>query len=290
MTVYNRAVLMVVAGGFFLSTLGIGTRLMDNAEGLQIVFYRAVGQAVFMALFLLYRQAGSFAAAFKIGSKQTLLASVFMSLASLTLVFSLVRTTVANTMFIVSLAPLITALLAWMILGEKVRAKTWVAIAVAVFGVIIMVNGSVSAEGVGGILLALSMAVFYSLFVVTVRAGRDSDMLPVNFWSAVLLILSIPLFSTDLDISQQDLIICLLLGVAQTGLGVVLIISGSKIVPAAQVTLLAMLEVVLSPVWVWLGVGEVPSSTSLLGGGIIFAAILYQAVSSSSKTQKDTIS
>jgi len=283
MTAYNRSVVMIIAGGFCLSTLGITTRLMESADGLQIVFYRAIGLAIFSTALILFSNRGNIIQPFQSTGWPGLIAGVFFSLASLTIVLAMVNTTVANAMFIVSLTPLLAGLFAWAFLGEKVKPKTWVAILVAVFGVLIIVNAAISTQGLLGIGYAFLMAICYALFTVTLRSGKDLDMLPAMCWSAYMTIIVLCLNLDNLTIPTSDLMLCLALGLFQTGLGGYLLIVGSKHVPAAQLTLLAMLEVVFNPIWVWLGVGETPSSATLIGGGVIMLAIAYEAISSGIK-------
>lgn len=279
MTIHNRAVLMIVMAGVFLSVLGIGTRLMESANGLQIVFYRALGLAVFSTLTVMYLNKGRFLKALVDAGWMGFVAGVFLALASITVVLALVNTTAANAMFIVSLTPLISGILAWLILGERVSLKTWGAIGVALIGVFIIINGALSSDGLRGIAYAFLMAFCYGLFNVTLRSGKNQDMLPAICWSSYILVVALGLAVDDLTIPRSDLLICLSLGVFQLGLGGFLLIAGSKHVPAAQLALLAMLEVVLNPIWVWLGVGEVPATATLIGGLVILAAISYEAVS-----------
>ena len=278
MTIHNRAVLLIVTAGVFLSLLGIGTRLMESANGLQIAFYRALGLAVFSTLTVLYLNKGSFLKALVAAGWTGFVAGLFLAVASITIVLALVNTTAANAMFIISLTPLITGILAWLIIGETVRLRTWGAISVALIGVLIIINGALSSDGLLGIAYAFSMAFFYGLFNVTLRRGKNQDMMPAICWSSYVLVVALGLAVDDLAIPSSDLIICLLLGVFQIGLGGFLLIAGSKHVPAAQLALLAMLEAVLNPIWVWLGVGEVPATTTLIGGLVILTAISYEAI------------
>ncbi|MFT5135680.1 MAG: DME family drug/metabolite transporter [Arenicella sp.] len=279
MTMHNRAVLMIVTAGVFLSILGIGTRLMESANGLQIAFYRALGLAVFSTLTVMYLNKGRFLDALVAAGWTGFIAGVFLALASITVVLALVNTTAANAMFIISLTPLISGVLAWIIIGEKVRLKTWGTIGVALIGVFIIINGALSSDGLRGIAYAFLMAFCYGLFNVTLRRGKNQDMLPAICWSSYVLVVVLGLTVEDLAIPRSDLIICLSLGVFQVGLGGFLLIAGSKHVPAAQLALLAMLEVVLNPIWVWLGAGEVPATATLIGGLVILSAISYEAVS-----------
>ncbi|MFT6712493.1 MAG: drug/metabolite transporter (DMT)-like permease, partial [Arenicella sp.] len=106
MTMHNRAVLMIVTAGVFLSILGLGTRLMESANGLQIAFYRALGLLVFSTLTVMYLNKGRFLNSLVASGWTGFVAGVFLALASITVVLALVNTTAANAMFIISLTPL----------------------------------------------------------------------------------------------------------------------------------------------------------------------------------------
>ena len=280
----SRHVLMIVAGGMFLSTLGVGTRLMETANSFQIVFYRGLALAVFSTLLVIWLHRKGTVAAFRSSGKTGFVGGMLFAAASLFIVLAVNNTSVANAMFIISLAPLFAGLFAWGILGESIQGKTWVAIMVALLGVFILVNGALSTEGLIGIGYALLMAVFYALFTVSLRSGKDQNMIPSICWSSYALVLVLGLALKDLAIPLNDLLICIALGVFQVGLGSLLIILGSREVPAAQLTVLAMLEVVLSPLWVWIGVGEIPAWSTLTGGMVILMAIAWEALRSPEQT------
>ena len=110
-------------------------------------------------------------------------------------------------------------------------------------------------------------------------------MLPCIALQAVVLIVCLAVVLESLSIPRTDLIVCLCLGIFQLALGTTLLTLGAKHVPAAQVTLLAMLEIVLNPIWVWLGVGETPSSAALLGGLIILLAVIYQTLAAQTENK-----
>ncbi len=280
MSLYQRAVLMIILAGAFLSTAGLGIRLLHDANGMEIVFYRALGMVFFMLGVLRVRGGSGALKGLARVDRNDMLAAVFYAVASFTVVFAILHTTVANVMFIISLAPFIAALLGRVVLGERVGLRTWIAIAVATVGVLIMVEGGISGDGYLGIALAFAMAVAYASFTVTLRHGKSGDMIPAVCWAGAIVAV-VALLSRQVGVpSAHDLLICVGLGVFQTGVGALLMVLGSRHVPAAQIAFLAMLEVVLSPVWVWLVVGETPAAASLLGGGVILAAIAYQALGS----------
>ncbi len=282
---YKRGVIQAIVAGFFLSSAGIGMRLIESADALQVNFYRAFGLALFALVVLTLRS--------KAKPWQPILATGWIglaagapfALASLCVIFAFANTTVANVMFIVSLAPFFTALLGWLFLREAVSLRTWIAISIAVTGVLIMVNGGLSAQGWIGVAWAFGMAISYGLFTVLARVGKNKDMFPAVFWSGLFLTIAAAIGVDSFDIPTNDKLISLGLGVFQVGLGGFLIVAASKHVPAAQIVFLAMLEVVLSPIWVWLGVGEVPTSSSLLGGAVILFAIGFLALSGKSEAK-----
>ncbi len=281
---YKKAVLMVILSGVFLSTLGIGTRLLESTSGLQLVFYRSMGLLAIIMPVIIARQSTNLVSSFFAMGKIGVMAAICLVGTSIFVVLAITNTSVANAMFIISLAPLLAGGFAWLIIGEKMSSTTIKAIALALIGVLIIIQGALSTDGLSGIIYAFCMLTCYGLFSVTLRIGKDLDMLPCVALHAIILIVVLALYLPSLTISTSDLLICLVLGIFQIGLGLILLTLGSIQVPAAQLTLLAMLEVVLSPIWVWLGVGEAPTESALLGGAIIICAIIYQALTPSTNT------
>lgn len=251
---------------------------MESASGLQVVFYRSIGTALSVLVYLAITKGRSLPLSFLQVGKVGLLATACLVGASIFIVLAVVNTTVANAMFIISLAPIVAGLFAWLLIGERVSRTTMIASGIALCGVLLIINGALSTDGIKGIIYAFLMLFCYGLFSVTLRMGKDIDMLPCVCIHAFLLIIGLAFVLDDLIIPSNDVIICLLLGVFQLGLGTTLLTLGSRHVPAAQMTLLAMLEIVLNPIWVWLGVGETPAQSALIGGIVIFTAIALQAL------------
>ena len=278
MTQHNKAVLMIILAGVCLSTLGIGTRLLESTSGLQVVFFRSIGTAIAMWLYLFIIHGKNTLVHCRSIGKTGIYATLCLSGASIFIVLAVTHTTVANAMFTIALAPLAAGLFAWLFIGERVSTTTLIASVIAVAGVGVIVQGAISTNGLLGIVFAILMLVCYSLYTVCLRAGKKIDMLPCIALQALLLIVGLGFVLESLNIPIKDLLICLCLGVFQLALGTTLLTLGARHVSAAQVTLLAMLEVVLNPIWVWLGIGETPSSTTLIGGFIIVTAVSYQAL------------
>jgi len=269
---------MVIAAGVFLSTLGIGTRLLDSTSSLQLVFFRSLGLLPTVLIVIWLRKGErSLISALKVNSIG-LLSSLCLVGTSVFVVLALTNTSVANAMFVISLAPLVAGIFARLLLKEKLSQVTLISIGVSIIGVLVIINGAISTEGISGILFAFGMLCCYGLFSVTLRMGKEFDMLPCIALHGFILIFALGFYLPSLSIPPKDLLICLILGAVQLGMGLTLITLASPNVPAAQLILLAMLEAVLSPIWVWIGVGEQPSSNALIGGAIIILAISFQAL------------
>ena len=285
----RKAILLAISAGVFLSLLGIGTRLLEDTSAFKLVFYRSIGLVLFLAPMIFYQNRSNLASVLHSFGRNDVLASLCLVGTSIFVVLALMNTSVANAMFVISLSPLVAGVFAWIILGEKLRSSTVIAITISIIGVFIIVNDSLSTDGIIGIVYAFGMLFCYGVFSVALRLGHNKDMLPCIAFHGLILIIVLPLFIEDLIISYNDLLLCLCLGVVQLGMGMLLFTYASKSIPAAQLVLLAMLEVVLSPVWVWLIVGEKPSDASLAGGCIIISAICVQAFSSMRKDRAERV-
>lgn len=190
-------------------------------------------------------------------------------------IHALQNTTVANTLFVLSAAPLATAVLARIFLDERVSRATWIAMFVALLGIVVMVGGGVVSGTGFGNLMALGSMFCFSAFVVVLRRGRAVNMLPVVVLSWVVsLIAGIGMAGGDLSVPLSDALFVLLWGGVVSSVMYCLFTYGSRHVTGAEVTLLVQLEFVLGPLWVWLFVDEEPSRFTLLGGLTVLAAVV----------------
>ncbi len=275
---YRRGVLMVLCAGICLSTGGLLVRHIETVDGWQIVFYRAIFFVVTLLIFLAVRYRGRVVQPFKRIGVNGLLVAMFLGLGSVCYLFAILLTTVANAVFIISAAPFFTAAAAWLLLGERVRAVTWLFMAAALAGIGLMfVDGFVTGRWLGNVLALGVVASFVGMLVV-IRQSKAIDMVPATCLGGVVAgIISVFMVDT-FWISRQDLILCILLGSGQFGAGFILITMGTRLIPAAEVALLSLTETVLAPIWVWLFVYEVPSVFTLIGGAIVLTAVVGQAV------------
>jgi drug/metabolite transporter (DMT)-like permease len=201
-----------------------------------------------------------------------------MAAASTCFILSLSRTSVANTLILMSVGPWAAGLLGWLLLGERVRPRTWLTMGLAVAGVVVMVSGSRAPGRLVGDALAIAMACVFALATVLVRRHPHIQMTPAAGLSAVVAALVALTMATPLAVSPRDLALLALFGMAQFGVGFLLFMAGARLLPAAETSLIGMLEMVLGPLWVWLALGESVGVRSLVGGGVIVAALAAHTV------------
>lgn len=275
---YRRGILQLVASGFFLSTAGIALRLVEQADGWQILFYRSLALSITILLILVFQKRSRFFDEFRgLGWNDCLLA-VFLGTGFVAYVFALLYNTVANALFIFSCAPFVAGFLGWILLGERVATRTWFAIGVAMAGLAVMVGSELAVSHYLGTLLALWIPIAYAASIIAVRSSKRDNMLVALCLAGLVAGGLSAFFVTDYALTPRDLIISLYLGVFQVGVGFTLVVLGSRYVPAAQVGLLALVEPVLAPIWAWMGVGEVPGLATIVGGTIIFLAIATDGI------------
>lgn len=274
---------LVLIAGTGMSLGGLFIRSVDAADEWQILFWRSLGLAVALAVFITLRNRGRSAAAFRNAGAMAVVAGLCLSVGFAFFVFSIVHTTVANTLFMLSAGPFITAVLGRVILGEAVRRATWIAMAGAVVGVALMIGDGLIGGDLFGNLMGLGAATAFAGFAVALRQGREADMMPATclagLFGALLAASAILWTGTGLAVSPNDLVICLVYGALAIGVSLIVFTMGSRSVPAAELALLSQMEVVLGPLWVWLVFAEVPGAATLAGGMILLLSIAGQALS-----------
>lgn len=274
---------MVLFAGVCWSSMGLGIRFIEAANVWQILFYRSLALAPFLFLIIAARSGGKpFAVIRRIGLAGLVggLALVFAFTGG---IFAIQATTVANAMFLFAAAPFLAALLGSLVLRERVRGATWWAMICALAGIAIMVWQGISLGRISGNIAALISALGFAVFTITLRWRKLEDMMPTVFLAAVLAVIIsasvCQLAGYSLLLPARDILVAASLGVFQVGAGMVIYTIGSRAVPAAELALLSMTEVVLGPVWVWLILGETAGLYTLLGGGVLLAAIAGNALS-----------
>ena len=275
---YRRGILQLVASGFFLSTSGIALRIIEQADGWQILFYRSLALSITILLIMFFQKGSKVFDEFHGLKWNDFFLAVFLGTGFIAYVFALLYNTVANALFIFSCAPFVAGFLGWILLGERVATRTWFAIGGAMAGLTVMVCSELAVSRYLGTLIALWIPIAYAASIIVIRSSKRENMLAA-LWLAGLVSGGLSaIFVTDYALTLQDLILSLYLGIFQVGVGFTLVVLGTRYVPAAQVGLLAMVEPVLAPIWFWMGVGEVPGLATIVGGAIIFLAITIDGI------------
>ena len=280
---YFTGVVLVLMAGVFWSTMGLGIRYIEEANVWQILFYRSWALSAFLFLIITFRsQFQPFKTVRRAGISGAI-GGIGLVVAFAGGIYAIQTTTVANAMFLFAAAPFLAAILGWLILRESVRSATWIAMIFAILGIVIMVVNGISGGRLVGNVAAILSASGFAVFTIALRWGKQEEMLPAVFlggvFSIIITALIIVLGDMTFDVPLQDILIALFLGVFQVGLGLAIYTLGSKVVPAAELTLLSMTEVLLGPVWVWIFIGETASFYTLLGGVVLMMAIAGNALS-----------
>lgn len=203
-----------------------------------------------------------------------LLVVVLLAISSGSFLIALNHASVASVLFMQALAPILAAALGTL-LGDPVGRRTWIAMGVAVAGVAVMVGGP-GAPSALGLVLSFVMTLSFAGALVATRHHREVSMAPATCLSQLLLVVCAAPFASPSTAGGQDVLWLVLLGVTQIGLGFVFLTIGARLIPAGEVALITLLEIVLGPLWVWVVLSERPSTATLIGGAIVLGAVLVE--------------
>ena len=282
----NMALALILRGmnqhrlGLFLTAMaalawsssGIFTRAV-SADLMTLLFVRGLFSGTAVLFFFIIMERGNAWPALKKLRWPSLAVAVLSAGGMITGIGSLRYGSVADAMVIYATVPFITAGLAFLTIGERTSRSTIISSGLALVGVLIMLMG----EGFGGSMLGKGLALLMTCcmagFSVILRQNRDVPMLPAMAGSAFLCSAFCFWFASPLSVLPHDLVLIAGFGILQNAAGLIFYTLGSRKVPAAEATLLAALEVPLTPLWVFLLMGEVPGFYTLIGGLVVMAAL-----------------
>ena len=236
-------------------------------------FWRCLFAAVSLTLVLSIARRRTIWALWREGGYPVAATAVCMAIASTCFIFSLAYTSVANTLILMSMGPFVAGLLGWLLMGERVPPRTWLAMGVALSGAVVMVSSSYGHGALVGDLLAIVMAASFAVATVLVRRHPHIQMTPAAALATTLTCLIAAPMAQPLTTGPRDLLLLAFFGIGQFGAGFLLFMAGARLLPAAETSLIGMLETVLGPIWVWLVLSERPATTSLVGGALILGAL-----------------
>jgi len=294
--------LLVIFAGCLWSTQGLLIRLMDGADPWQVLLVRGLGMVLGTVPVLVILSGGKPWSLVRQAGWRGLAAGLAIGASGIFFVVALNFTTIANAVFMVGAGPFFAAFLGRWILAEKVRRETWIAMAASLFGVFLMVfDGLESGRMIGSILMLFSTLAFagYSIILKS-AAGRDMNPATLHKGLVEAAVAAFVLLGAGLwtesgagaDVSPAMSVRDVLLGLAiglLLALGMLLFTLGARRLSPAEMTLGSLTELVLSPIWVWLFVHEVPDRLTLAGGAIIISAIIYQAVTGARRARPPAV-
>jgi drug/metabolite transporter (DMT)-like permease len=280
---YGTGVILVATAGVLWSLQGLVFRQIDSAEPWAVLFWRSLGMIPVLLLFLVWRAGGSLRPALAQLGPAAIIGGLGLVGAFGGAVYAIQTTSVANAVFLFAAAPLLTAVLAWIVLGERPRPATWASIALALVGIFIMVRQGLSGGALLGNVAALVSALGFAVFTVSIRWRGATDTLPFVLVGGLMAMTAGGIASLaagdPIAVPASDIGWAAMMGAVLLTGGLVLYTRGSRVVPAAELALLSGIEVVLAPIWVWLFLNETVDRNTLIGGLFILGAAIWNGVS-----------
>lgn len=266
---------MMVVAAICWSMGGLLVRTLSITNPWEIVFWRSLFMALFVAGVLTVMHRRGVASAVRGVGRPGLLAGLFLAGTFFFFIGSLTHTTVANTFVLMSVSPFLAALAARAFLGEPVRAPTWIAMAIAFAGIVVMVGGAVDGGQFAGNLMALGVSVCFAAQLTILRKFHATvDMLPMVMIAGLIALAPAFLLAGPFAASPRDLLLLAFMGCVQLGAGCLLATAAARTLSATELGLLALLEPILGPIWVWVLLGEHPGAHALMGGMLVLAAVI----------------
>ena len=285
---HRKGVLLMLVCTLLWSMAGVVSRQLEQAGSFEVTFWRSAVTAVCLWVFLWRTRGIQGLVALRRVHGTVWLSGLCWAVMFTTFMLAMMLTKVANVLVTIAVTPLITALISRFALHHRLPTRTWVAILVAVAGITWMFGAEAQVadrRSLIGMAVAALLPLAAALNWVLLRQGQrprtgaaegetGQDMLPAVFIGACLSALAMLPFALPGQASPTDLAWLVLLGVLQLALPCVLVVKVASYLPAPEIALLGLLEVIFGVLWAWMGAGEVPGPTALLGGGLVIGALL----------------
>ena len=275
---------LAFVGVMFITPDSLFIRL-SNIDTWSLLFYRgAIPFVVVLIGLILFYKKNFFNALFKIG-----LAGIFyvisFSICNITFIISIQNTNVANTLIMVAMAPMLSAILAAIFLKEPTNKETWVAIFVTFFSVTFIFYDSIQIGNIVGDLFGFVTALGLAINANLARFAKDRDLVPSAVIGKLVVAIFAFFFVENFDLVAADKIIVPLMCIMCVAIPFVLVTIAPRYISAPEVNLFFLLEVILGPIWVWLIIKEQPSVQTIIGGIVIIITIALHSFLAFKKTQ-----
>ena len=280
------AVPVVLFAGILWSFGPLVVRYMDNPNQVpwQYIFGRGLTIFILLNLYLYFEEGIKFYKNYLKMGYSGIIGGTGLGIAMISFIYSITNTSAAITLLCLAAMPFFTALLAFLFLKEKISLNVWISIFIATIGIIIMAFGSTGSNSLVGFIFGMLSSIGFSIFSVTLRWRTQTPKFTTVAFSgffcfvfAAIMLLSTKqvFFSTSYNgalFSLHGTLVCL---------GLILYSIGSKAIPAAELTLLSLTEVIGGIFWVWLpilGINEVPDTYTIVGGFFLFISLIYYSL------------
>ena len=282
----NVAIPVVLIAGILWSFGPLVVRYMDQPELVpwQYLFARGITIFILLNIYLFFEEGLDFLNNYKRIGISGLIGGAGLGIAMISFIWSITHTSAAITLLCLAAMPFMTALLGFLFLKEIISTNVWVAIFTAAVGIVIMALGNFETGSLFGLTFGLISALGFSIFSVTLRWRKETPKFTTvafaGFFCAIVSLLILINTDSALISNSRNQSLFAVHGTLVC-LGLILYSIGSKAIPAAELTLLSLTEVIGGIFWVWLpilGINEVPSNTTVIGGFLIFLAIIYYSL------------
>ena len=273
-----KGILLTFVAVLILSPDALLVRLIQ-ADVWTLLFWRCLLTGVMMSVFLAIRYRRQFLQSFFAIGGTGLISALVIIVGSLFFIGSLKQTAAANTLVILAAAPIFSSLLSWLILREKIPLRTKLAIFTCFGGIALIFSGSLQNGLLLGDLMALGATAMWGSNVVIIRSGKSVDMIPANVIGNLSIAPIVYFLGAEpMSVSSVDAGYLLLLGLVVLPVSFTLITLSPRYLQAPEVSLILLIETVLGPLWVWLALGEVPPTRTLMAGLLILGTLLIHTL------------
>jgi len=272
LTDQQKGSLLAFVAVMFITPDSLFIRL-SNIDTWGLVFYRGIIPfvSVLLGMLIIYRL-NFFKMLFTSGYHGIIYILTF-SLTNITFVVSIQNTNVANTLVMIAMAPMLSAILGAIFLKELPDKKTWIAIFVTFGAAVYIFYDSLKLGNFFGDILGLITALGLAIGAVTIRSARNKNLVPAAVVGKLIVALFALFFIESFTLTKSDQIIVPLMCIMCVAIPFVLVTIAPRFIPAAEVNLFFLLETIMGPIWVWLVIQEQPSIETIQGGAIIITAI-----------------
>jgi drug/metabolite transporter (DMT)-like permease len=270
----RKGVLLMIAAGLCWSTGGIFVRSVALADPWEIVFWRSAFMVAFLFALLVWWHRGAVLSRIAAVGSAGVLSGALLAATFFFFILSITRTTAANTFVLMSTGPFFVAAIGFAFLGERLPARTWIAIFAALAGIALMFVAGIEVGRTAGNLLALGVPLAFAVNIVILRKMHATvDMVPAVLIAGLISLVVAAPVAWPFVAAPRDLALLAPMGILQVGLGCVLMTRATRYLSAGEIGLLCLIETILAPLWVWIGVGERPTMLALAGAVVVIGAL-----------------